>query len=1086
MVAKRTSRQQIIAETVSAAVRAGRDLALETVDFADPNRPKTCLEVDFPIVPVNRVASIECNASKPIYRMSKWWARRRSSVFRTMLLAAAMRAPTEPSQAARAVWDAYYGNHCNKGAFSRLKVADIFMGGGTTIVEGARLGMAMYGIDLNPIAWFVVKNETASIERAELEALSEDIEARVKPQIMPFYACDCPRGHKGTWTRLADNKTMPETFEPLALSCEERALYAYSGPEIVYIFWGKHGPCSTTGCGHRTPIMRSPLIAIKSLTVASWRHECEACKKSFDIEEQATRMAPALPLVVAEDEPPFVVFNGKDTSVVCPHCKKAQKFRLQGEKSKKRVSLSLLVSPRWLRGTPSVSQQESEQDGEHGGSATDSCEATARWNRARAQEALLFEVRGDLPAMVTCPHTNEEMATGNEGGTVPKKAAFACATCGTTHDILTAVKETKKTAPVAAYALQGFCPRCKKEGHPYGGRFFASIGDNTKAFDAANREWQQRSNADLAPYWPQGELPDNGFMTHKCNGGIPNHGFTHWWKMFNPRQLLIHAQLLQAILEADKARWEVKEFMLGAFLQYLQNQSMFTQWDIDYDKLGNMFARNNYYPKEKVIENGVFSDIGRGNWQSCIKALMKSLEWAQDPWEMVSNEHLLEVEPSLEGKLKGRTEKVFPHDPVSSAPSQVCCGSSTELKDLAAGSFDLVITDPPFSGNLHYSELADFFYVWLRLALRTRYPDLFAGEHSPKTLEVVANRARNPVDADDFYQRLLTTCWREAHRILKGEGLLAFTFHHSDDKPWVAVLESLFEAGFYLEATYPVRSDESKGKGEFGSKKIQYDIVHVCRKRSPQTDANSERVSWAKMRRKVLEDVRQLKTILEDHRKAGVSEADLQVMRRGKALEFYSRHYGKIYTNDNALLSVEKALQDIGQLLDENAQAKRIVPPNADTASRQFLRLFQGRFELAQDDMHKQLRGVGIDASDFEDKGWCQKKGRSFCPTPPSAFVKRMQEGRAPRKLYDYDQALTLVGACCANSGVRADDLLNDHAFRPGTVLASMLEWLAEQSVAKETKDAAASALALLEQWQERQQPTAARQANLSLEEITK
>jgi putative DNA methylase len=84
--------------------------------------------------------------------MSKWWARRRSSVFRSMLLAAAMKAPEDPAQAAKAVWDVYYANHQKKGALKHLKVADIFMGGGTTIVEGSRLGMQMYGCDLNPVA----------------------------------------------------------------------------------------------------------------------------------------------------------------------------------------------------------------------------------------------------------------------------------------------------------------------------------------------------------------------------------------------------------------------------------------------------------------------------------------------------------------------------------------------------------------------------------------------------------------------------------------------------------------------------------------------------------------------------------------------------------------------------------------------------------------------------------------------------------------------------------------------------------------------------------------------------------------------
>ena len=51
-------------------------------DFSDPKRPKTCLEVDFPIVPINALSALEGNAGKPIYRMSKWWARRRSCVFR--------------------------------------------------------------------------------------------------------------------------------------------------------------------------------------------------------------------------------------------------------------------------------------------------------------------------------------------------------------------------------------------------------------------------------------------------------------------------------------------------------------------------------------------------------------------------------------------------------------------------------------------------------------------------------------------------------------------------------------------------------------------------------------------------------------------------------------------------------------------------------------------------------------------------------------------------------------------------------------------------------------------------------------------
>src|SRR5262249_25288215 len=152
---KSKSKKELLTDQIAADVGAGREVAVETVDFSDPNRPKTCLEVDFPIIFINRLASMEAHAvvtTKPIYQMSKWWARRPSSVFRSMLLAAAMKAPADESKAAKAVWDVYYANHQKQGSLSHLKVADPFMGGGTTIVEGSRLGLQMFGCDLNPVA----------------------------------------------------------------------------------------------------------------------------------------------------------------------------------------------------------------------------------------------------------------------------------------------------------------------------------------------------------------------------------------------------------------------------------------------------------------------------------------------------------------------------------------------------------------------------------------------------------------------------------------------------------------------------------------------------------------------------------------------------------------------------------------------------------------------------------------------------------------------------------------------------------------------------------------------------------------------
>src|SRR5690606_14703370 len=151
---------------------------------------------------------------------------------------------------------------------------------------------------------------------------------------------------------------------------------------------------------------------------------------------------------------------------------------------------------------------------------------------------------------------------------------------------------------------------------------------------AADREWAARKDTDLANYWPRSEVP-YGFMTHHNNGGIPNHGFTHWWTMFHPRQMLILSALLKAIL-TGRSEWAVREFVLGAFQQYLRNQNLFCIWDRDYDKLVPHMSNNNYHPKATMVENSVFSRLGRGNWQSCVSNIEDGLNWCISPWESVA------------------------------------------------------------------------------------------------------------------------------------------------------------------------------------------------------------------------------------------------------------------------------------------------------------------------------------------------------------------------------------------------------------------------------------------------------------------
>ncbi len=1075
------TKAELTKELVADAVGAGKKAQLESVDFSDPDRPLTCLEVDFPILPINQIAQIEGNAGKPIYQMSKWWARRRSSVFRSMLIAAATKAPDEPLEAAKTVWENYYANHQNNEAFKKLKVADIFMGGGTTLVEGARLGMQMTGNDLNPVAWLVVKNELADVDLDEVNKLFDHIEREVKPQIMPFYACEGPNGEKGKWTQRSTGKEMGDDFEPLALTPDERKYYVYEGPEVIYTFWAKHGPCAAPGCGHRTPLMSSPVVAVKTLSVKSWLDvECQHCDGTFDIERYEARMAPDVPLVVSDSEAPYAIMDDEG-KYQCPHCQhqyrdeaatqKGESSRLLKKMRKnKKVDLTLLVHPDWLKGSSGKDDQ-----GTFGGTSISGVDATQRWNIHRTKSLKLVEVRGNLPDEITCPDSG--IVINTQQGTIPKKSNFTCQenTCGRQQDVLDSIKASGQTGPMAAYVLQCYSPGRNSSDAPYNGRYFAPADINAaKRQNLAVSEWEERKDSDLEGYWPESELP-YGFMTHHLQGGVPNHGFTHWNTMFNPLQLLVHAQILQAIDTSHGFSETSKEVVLGAFQQYLRNQNMFCFWDISRDCMAPMMSNNNFHPKSNVLENSVFPKLGRGNWQSCRENTLKGLEWAKSPWETVSNEMLSSMSPELAKLVSGKSSKTLPNDPVLPG-SLVTNGSSTELKQYSDQSYDLVVTDPPFGGLLHYAELADFFYVWLRLLLKDKYPEIYAGEYTPKTLEAVSNKARHPDDPDAFYKRLLTECWREANRLLKPGGILSFTFHHSEDEPWVDVLESLFDSGYYLEATYPIRSDETKGKGEFGSKTIEYDIIHVCRKRMEEPS----KISWARLRRKILADVRQLQGLLEHHQAEGLPIADIQVIKRGKALEYFSRHYGQVYVEEGREFSVNEALVGINQILDDQSESESVgTPVVCEPNTRQFLRIFTHQASVERDQIQKLLRGSGISPSTFVGLGWATETTRPKAfhwRSPLEIAQERMTSNRSVSR--DFDQAMLLVGACYPESGINTKKFLNDD-FKPHPALGHLLDWLVHNGADSAMRNASITARQLYTRWEADHQSVVQQQISL-------
>ena len=1125
-------------------------------DFSDPNRPHTCLEVDFPIVPINALSALEGNAGKPIYQMSKWWARRRSCVFRAMLIAAAIEAPPrkkddgsivldengvpEPDvdEAHKAVWDVYYTNHQKAENFKHLKVMDCFMGGGTTLVEGSRLGFQMSGVDLNPVAWFVTKNELACTDADEVERFFDVIEAEVKPQVQPFYATDEPDGTPGRWFDVASGTQVD--VDPATLPPDKRKKYRYEGPEVIYTFWAKHGPCIRPKCDHRTPIFTSPVIAEKKLGVKYIELTCKQCKTAFHAELGSARMAPAAERVVLDSEHPFTELSqpfatrvmdyakgnrnerfervsellymvDDEQGLMCPACgsfagewmrnvltmhKSAQRAShinkkhlkiLPARNSKKSIFSYLLVHPDWLRGAPGRVEGI-----ELGGYADGTPNENASWYAARLKALRLIEVRGriklseDTSATSIAEHAiddqhaeadaNTESPDGGETerqptdrkdyglpqyitladgtrintrySTVPKQSHFTCGGCGQLQDLRYSVQDTKRLAPVAPYAIQCYSAQRDADGHPYGGRYFrAPTGEDIGRIVAAEGDWCERKDSDLADHWPREKMPHT-YMTHQANFSLPEQGYTHWWKMFGPRQLLVHALLLRATVKAKMSE-DLTNQVLGAIQQYLRNQSSFGFWNPQRDTPEPFFSNPNFAPKMQSVENCVFGTLGRGNWTSTVEKIVDGLEWKQKPWEVALPQYREET-----------GESRIPMEDAVLSGVDIHCGSASDLSKSSDRSFDLVITDPPFGDNIFYSDLSNFFHVWLRLPLRTTYPDLFGPEQTPNAQEALAPRAMPKAEANAHYQSLLTACWTEVHRVLKDGGILSFTFHHSEDAQWAIVLESLFDSVFYLEATFPIASDEMKGVGgQFGAKGTEYDIIHVCRKRLEEP----EPVSWPKMRQWVKTELRRLRRLLESYKSRKLSAADIRVILRGKALEFYSRHYGKVYTAADAKLSIRDALLGINQLLDEDTDEPGERPPSVlQPICYQFLRLFGEKASLSRDDVGKNLRGTGITHREFVDRGWVEEKSKIIHRVPiKEQFEKTRLRPRREMKT-EIDQAHFLIGAALPGSGLNIEHELSKNTWAIRRSVEAVLQWYARIAVEPEVKVAAELAATLL------------------------
>lgn len=232
----------------------------------------------------------------------------------------------------------------------------------------------------------------------------------------------------------------------------------------------------------------------------------------------------------------------------------------------------------------------------------------------------------------------------------------------------------------------------------------------------------------------------------------------------------------------------------------------------------------------------------------------------------------------------------------------------------------LISTDPPYYDNIGYSDLSDFFYVWLRRSLRDIYPGLLGTMLVPKTEELVANPYRH--SGKDGAHAFFEEGFREVFRRARGCALpdypvtvyYAFKQTESTDagetsSGWETLLEGMIRSDWCVTATWPVRSELSNRMIGSGKNALASSIVLALRPR-PRDSTSTDRREFVDALQS------ELPAALKELQQGAVAPVDLPQAAIGPGMAVFSR-YSSVLEADGSKMSVRSALARINEILDQ-------------------------------------------------------------------------------------------------------------------------------------------------------------------------
>jgi adenine-specific DNA methylase len=417
-----------------------------------------------------------------------------------------------------------------------------------------------------------------------------------------------------------------------------------------------------------------------------------------------------------------------------------------------------------------------------------------------------------------------------------------------------------------------------------GRQFRAPTGADAKAVTSANAALSER-----LPGWEIDDLvPSEAVFEGKETQRSVDMGIFHWRQMFSPRQLLTNVTALEELHEIQhQVADELPKLQAKALALYLalaldkavDYNGRLSSWHSSRTTVRNTFDRHDFAFKWSFAEFDGAAALLPWAVSQVVDAYSGIAKLAQHPASLSEGEHR--------------------------ASARIIRASATSL-DLLDASIDAVITDPPYYDNVMYGECSDYFYVWLKRALRHTWPELCGLTLTDKQEEAVANPSlfkdvathsgrgkRKPGTvtavelADQRYEELLTRAFRETHRLLKDDGVMTVMFTHKRVDAWDTLGAALLQAGFVIASSWPVHTESPQSLHQAKKNAASSTILLTCRKRTERGEAY-----WDDLKNDV---ARAARDAAHRFSAQGITGVDLTLATYGPALEVLSRRW-PVYT----------------------------------------------------------------------------------------------------------------------------------------------------------------------------------------------